>query len=99
MGVYREKLAVVLVVIFMNIKKENNELVVRIPLKQKINNPYMDDNDLAETDNLVGIIAGNEYSLSQLIDFNYKEGPDKIFKEIYLSFCPCGNVFKTDLLT
>ena len=30
---------------------------------------------------------------------NYKEGPDKIFKEIYLSFCPCGNVFKTDLLT
>jgi len=57
----------------MNIKKENNELVVRIPLKQKINNPYMDDNDLAETDNLVGIIAGNEYSLSQLIDLNYKD--------------------------
>ena len=56
----------------MNIKKENNELVVRIPLKQKINNPYIDEKDLTETDNLVGIIAGNEYSLSQLIDLDYK---------------------------
>jgi len=56
----------------MNIKKENNELVVRIPLKQKINNPYIDEKDLTETDNLVGIIAGNEYSLSQRIDLDYK---------------------------
>ena len=62
----------VLELIFMNIKKENNELVVRIPLKQKINNPYIDEKDLTETDNLVGIIAGNEYSLSQRIDLDYK---------------------------
>ncbi len=56
----------------MNITKENNELVIRIPLKQKINNPYLDDKDLGETDNLVGIIADNAYSLSQLIDLDYK---------------------------
>ena len=56
----------------MNIKKENNELVVRIPLKQKINNPYLDNEDLGETDNLVGIIAGNEYSLSHFNDLSYK---------------------------
>jgi len=56
----------------MKITKENNELVVRIPLKQKINNPYLDENDLTETDNLVGIIAGKEYSLSQLVDLDYK---------------------------
>jgi len=57
----------------MNITKENNELVVRIPLKQKINNPYIDNKDLGETDNLVGIIAGNEYSISHLIDLDYKD--------------------------
>ena len=56
----------------MNIKKENNELVIRIPMKQKINNPYLDDKDLSDTDNLVGIIAGNEYSISYLIDLDYK---------------------------
>ena len=57
----------------MNITKENNELVLRIPLKQEINNPYWDEKDVKETDNLIGIIAGNEYSLSQLIDLDYAD--------------------------
>ena len=57
----------------MNIKKENNELVLRLPLKQKISNPYMDEKDLYDTDNLIGIIAGEEFHISQLIDLNYKD--------------------------
>lgn len=56
----------------MNISKDGDELVVRIPLKQKENNCYMDDEDLGMTNNLIGIIAGNDFSLSQLNDLSYK---------------------------
>ena len=60
----------------MKIHKKDNLLVAEIPLYQKIYNPYMDDNiDLGETDNLVGVIAGNEYSISYLIDMDYKGKP------------------------
>ncbi|SRR3990167_157852 len=51
--------------------KENNELVVRIPLRQKINNPY-DEDEIGECDNLIGVIAKDEFSLSQAIDMTYK---------------------------
>ncbi len=57
----------------MKITKENDELVLRIPLKQKQYNHYESDDAVGETDNLIGIIAGNEYSLSQLIDLSYKD--------------------------
>ena len=57
----------------MNITKENDEIVVRIPLKQKIYNPYCaEDADIGYTDNLYGVIAGYEYTISQLIDLDYK---------------------------
>ena len=61
----------------MKITKENKEAIIRIPLYQKQCNPYMDNKDLGETHNLVGIIAkgkGNDiYSISHLIDLNYKD--------------------------
>lgn len=54
----------------MNITKENNELVLRLPLRQ---NSYDAVGELVgETDNLIGVIAGNEYTISQLIDLGYK---------------------------
>jgi hypothetical protein len=54
----------------MNIKKENNELVLRLPLLQ----PSFDavGKQLNDVDNLIGVIAGNDYSISQLIDLAYK---------------------------
>ena len=57
----------------MKIAKENNELVVRIPLTQKINNSYMNEKDLYDTDNLIGVIANNDFTISHLIDLNYKD--------------------------
>ncbi len=57
----------------MNITEEKGELVLRIPLKQKIYNLYDEEEEHGETDNLVGIVAGNEYSISYLIDLAYKD--------------------------
>lgn len=56
----------------MNITEEEGELVLRIPLKQKVNNCYMEDSALGETANLIGVIAAGEYSISQLNDLSYK---------------------------
>lgn len=56
----------------MNIRREGDQLILILPLKQKENNSYMDDEDLNETDNLIGVIAGREYSISQLNDLSYK---------------------------
>lgn len=62
----------------MNITRENDKLVLRIPLKQNMYNPYMGDDSVGMCDNLVGIIAGSKYSLSQLIDMDYKDkGPQE----------------------
>ena len=61
----------------MKIIKENKEAVFKIPLWQKQSNLYMDDKDLGETHNLIGVIARGKdndiYSISQLIDLNYKD--------------------------
>jgi hypothetical protein len=59
----------------MKITKENEELVIRIPLWQKINNCYMEEEDLYDTHNLIGVIArgkNNIFSISYLCDLNYK---------------------------
>ena len=58
----------------MKITKQEDNLIVEIPLKQPISNPY-EDRDLGECDNLVGIIAGDEFTISQLIDMDYKDKP------------------------
>lgn len=78
----------------MKIIKEGDELVVRIPLKQPVNNPYEDYDDLM-TANLIGVIAGDECTISQLNDLSYKgdqqEGPPLIHwygnKEIFKDIC------------
>ena len=56
----------------MKITKENNELVLRIPLTQKESNCYMDDKDLRTVPNLIGVVSGDECSISYLIDLAYK---------------------------
>ena len=53
----------------MNITKENNELVFRLSLTQPSNG--YDNRKGDETLVLIGIIAGEEYSISHLIDMSY----------------------------
>ena len=53
----------------MKFSKEGESLVLTLPLKQK-------DYDaigqyIGDVSNLVGIVAGNNFSISQLIDMNY----------------------------
>lgn len=50
--------------------KNKNNLVVEIPLSQSSYDAS--DEFVGRTDNLIGIIAGQEYSISQLIDLGYK---------------------------
>ena len=52
------------------IQREGNELVVRIPLRQKSYDALGDFS--GETDNVIGVIAGRECTLSHLIDLGYK---------------------------
>ena len=64
----------------MKIKKEKNELVIippfpkqviRVPLTQKGDTTY--GKGKWEMPNLLGIIVGDEYSISQLIYLDYKD--------------------------
>ena len=55
----------------MKITKENDELVLRLPLHQKSYDAIGDY--IGEVPNLIGIIAGNEFSISQGIDLGYKD--------------------------
>ena len=71
----------------MKITKEKDELVIRLPLTQKENNCYMDEKDLRDVHNLIGVCnkKKNEYTISQLCDLSYKgaqqEGMPYIFLE------------------
>lgn len=54
----------------MNYTKDNDYLIVKIPLKQKsfdCTNEY-----IGEVPNLVGVIAGDEFTISESIDMTYK---------------------------
>ena len=53
-------------------EKTDKVLVVHIPLKQEIYNPYSEEVE-GETDAVIGIVAGNEYTLSHLIEMEYKD--------------------------
>jgi hypothetical protein len=50
--------------------KDNKNLIISIPLKQMAHNPY-DETYEEEIDNIIGVIAGNEYGFCNLIDMSY----------------------------
>lgn len=70
----------------MKLKREDNKLIVEIDLLQKIINPYMEDADLGEMDNVVGVIAGDEQGIYQLIDMDYKGKPPQLGSPIVLTY-------------
>ncbi len=69
----------------MDITREGDNLVLKVPLYQKENNCYMDDKDLEMTDNLVGIVAGNDFTISHLNDLSYKGDKQEGFPIITFS--------------
>lgn len=54
----------------MEITKEGDEMVVRLPLRQETFDCVGEL--VGETDNLVGVIDGDIYTISQMIDMTYK---------------------------
>jgi len=69
----------------MNITKENNELVIRLPLEQDALD--YTDNKVGTIPAILGVIAGDEQGICGLIDMTYKgKGPqmsDFIVKTCY----------------
>lgn len=51
---------------------DGKKVIIEIPYWQSINNCYDLDADNKFTSNIIGIIAGDEMTLSQLIDLSYK---------------------------
>jgi hypothetical protein len=54
----------------MKIYKDDKNLIISIPLKQASTNPYSEEQ--VELDNIIGVIAGNEYGFCNLNDMSYK---------------------------
>ena len=54
----------------MKIYKDDKNLIIAIPLKQTSANPY--DDEEIELDNIIGVIAGNDYGFCGLNDMSYK---------------------------
>jgi len=55
---------------------ENNQLVIRLDLKQQKFNPYMDEST-GETDNVCGILDEQDIGFGFLVDREYKgKSPD-----------------------
>jgi hypothetical protein len=54
----------------MDIAKEGENLIVKIPLWQKSFDAA--DEYVGDTHNVIGVIAGDEFTLSHLVDLGYK---------------------------
>ncbi len=52
---------------------------------QKENNFYKGEEDLIDTQNLIGVVSGNEYTISQLNDLSYKGDQQEGMPIIYFS--------------
>ena len=54
----------------MIITKDKDNLIVKIPFHQKVYDTFGEKS--GETDNLIGVIAGDEITISRSIDMSYK---------------------------
>lgn len=55
---------------------DQDYLIIKTPLTQKVSDPWSNE-DLGETDNICGVIAGQECTFNYYIDRSYKgKGPD-----------------------
>lgn len=61
----------------MKIKKENDNLILTIPLKQSVYD-YIGEKTKIKTNNLVGIIDGYDQGFCQSVDMSYKGKPPQV---------------------
>lgn len=79
----------------MEITKDDKNLIVKIPLTQKQNNCYEDDDKLIEVPNVCGYIeknnkGGKRLGFSYVIDLSYKGATQ--YTGIFLEYFPmCQN--------
>ena len=59
-----------------NVYKKNDKLVIEIPLIGERHNPYDEDHKV-EMDNIIGVIAGDEFGFAYQIDMAYKGKADQ----------------------
>jgi len=60
----------------MQITKDDNNLIITVPLKQDITDPWSDEIH-GQMDNIIGVITGDDTTFNYLIDRSYKDkGPD-----------------------
>jgi hypothetical protein len=76
----------------MKITKDKDNLIVTIPLKQKIYNSY-DEEFHGEMFAIVGVIAGDEQGFHHLIDMEYAGKPPQI-GQVIISTCLEENAFR-----
>lgn len=72
---------------------ENNNLVIRIPLKQNRYNIYMGDDPVGVMDNILGVIEGDEFGFAHWIDMDYSGKEDQI-SEMFYKFWGSEDEFK-----
>ena len=79
----------------MEIRKEKDKIIVELSFYQHRNNMYDENEEKQLTQNLIGIIAGDDFTISQLNDLSYKdtqqEGPPLIHfyksKDEFIKLC------------
>jgi len=72
------------------ITKDENYLIIKVPLKSHRSNPYMDEDYHPEMDNIVGVIAGDETGFANWIDMDYKGKEDQISVPFYTDYMEKG---------
>lgn len=66
----------------MKFTKQDDKLIVELPITQSRYNPYMGNESVGEMKAFIGVIAGDEYTLNYLIDMDYKDKGDQIGLEV-----------------
>lgn len=69
----------------MKIYKQNDKIICELDFWQNKSNPYDLEEEKERTHNLIGIIAGEEKTISQLIDLSYKGTQQEGMPIIYYS--------------
>jgi hypothetical protein len=64
------------------ITKDKDNLIIKIPLKQEVYNPYTDEVE-GEIDNIIGVIEGDKVGFAYLIDRTYKDKSPDISTTFY----------------
>jgi len=75
------------------ITKDKDNLIIKIPLKQEVYNPYTDEVE-GEIDNIIGVIEGDQVGFAYQIDMSYKDKDPQIGTTFYVDYMENGEFIK-----